>query len=202
MQLDSKAQLIIAAKQFLYRLGIKTMINVIGIEPQLIEVDSFDDVKSHLHENARDVFLIISEDVFPCFEKACCDEIVKVCPRCKTLFICENTPKDFNPRHCILNANNQIEILDKFQEFFFKQEEAEGQSRLEKTFLSERETDVLKAVALGYSNKEIADKLFISINTVITHRKNITEKLDIKSIAGLTVYAIMNNLIKPEDVNI
>ena len=67
--------------------------------------------------------------------------------------------------------------------------------------LSEREIDVLKAVALGLSNKEIAEKLFISINTVVTHRKNITEKLGIKTIAGLTVYALMNNFISPEEVN-
>lgn len=61
--------------------------------------------------------------------------------------------------------------------------------------LSNREKDVLKLVALGYSNKEIADQLFISIHTVISHRKNITEKLGIKSISGLTVYAIINKLI-------
>ncbi len=60
--------------------------------------------------------------------------------------------------------------------------------------LSTRETDVLKLVALGDSNKQIADKLFISIHTAITHRKNITQKLGIKTIAGLTLYAVLNNL--------
>ena len=45
------------------------------------------------------------------------------------------------------------------------------------------------------SNKEIADHLFISVNTVITHRRNIAKKLDIRSVAGLTIYAIANNLI-------
>ncbi|MDA3854290.1 MAG: LuxR C-terminal-related transcriptional regulator [Bacteroidales bacterium] len=66
--------------------------------------------------------------------------------------------------------------------------------------LTEREIEVLCKVAQGKANKEIADKLFISINTVITHRKNITEKLGIKTIAGLTVYAIMNGIINPEEV--
>lgn len=69
------------------------------------------------------------------------------------------------------------------------------------TELSDREQDVLKLVALGYANKEIADKLFISIHTVISHRKNITEKLGIKSISGLTVYAILNKLIDTENID-
>jgi DNA-binding CsgD family transcriptional regulator len=61
--------------------------------------------------------------------------------------------------------------------------------------LSAREIEVLRMVALGYSNKIIADKLFISIHTVITHRKNITFKLGIKSISGLTLYAALNNMV-------
>lgn len=61
--------------------------------------------------------------------------------------------------------------------------------------LSSRETDVLKLVALGQSNKQISEKLFISIHTVITHRKHITSKLGVKSISGLTLYAVINNLV-------
>ncbi|KOH46499.1 helix-turn-helix transcriptional regulator [Sunxiuqinia dokdonensis] len=67
--------------------------------------------------------------------------------------------------------------------------------------LTSREKEVIKLIALGLANKEIADKLFISIHTVISHRKNITEKLGIKSISGLTVYAIMNNLLDIQDIN-
>ena len=61
--------------------------------------------------------------------------------------------------------------------------------------LSERERDVLIQVVNGLSNKEIADVLCISTHTVITHRKNITRKLNIHSTAGLTIYAIVNKLI-------
>lgn len=61
--------------------------------------------------------------------------------------------------------------------------------------LSEREKDVLVQVVRGLSNKEIADVLCISTHTVITHRKNITRKLNIHSTAGLTIYAIVNKLV-------
>lgn len=61
--------------------------------------------------------------------------------------------------------------------------------------LSEREKEVIVCLAQGMANKEIADRLFISVNTVTTHRRNIARKLDIHSPAGLTVYAIVNNLL-------
>lgn len=61
--------------------------------------------------------------------------------------------------------------------------------------ISDREREILVLVAGGMTNKEIADRLNISIHTVIAHRKNISRKTGIKSVAGLTVYAMMNNLI-------
>ncbi|MGI6573271.1 MAG: response regulator transcription factor [Fermentimonas sp.] len=64
-----------------------------------------------------------------------------------------------------------------------------------KESLTERETEVLKLLAAGKSNKDIADELNISINTVITHRKNISQKTGIKSVSGLTIYAVVQNLI-------
>lgn len=66
--------------------------------------------------------------------------------------------------------------------------------------LSERETEILAAVAKGLTNKEIADMHNISIHTVISHRKNITRKTGIKTVSGLTVYALLNNLIEQSDV--
>lgn len=61
--------------------------------------------------------------------------------------------------------------------------------------LSAREKEILICVAKGMLNKEIADLYSISIYTVITHRKNITRKTGIRTVAGLTVYALLNNLI-------
>ena len=68
--------------------------------------------------------------------------------------------------------------------------------------LSEREKEIVVGVAQGMSNKEIADNLFISLNTVVTHRRNIARKLQIHSPAGLTIYAIVNNLVDISDVRL
>ncbi|MBQ4380305.1 MAG: helix-turn-helix transcriptional regulator [Bacteroidaceae bacterium] len=61
--------------------------------------------------------------------------------------------------------------------------------------ISEREKEIIVCLVQGLSNKEIANRLYISVNTVTTHRRNIIRKLQIHSLAGLTIYAIANNLI-------
>ncbi len=65
--------------------------------------------------------------------------------------------------------------------------------------LTSREIDILRQITLGLSNKEIADKLNISVHTVVSHRKNIICKTGIKSQAGLTIYAISNKIISLEN---
>lgn len=97
-----------------------------------------------------------------------------------------------------------INIYDSYQQIHRKMQSALEQE-LSNPYsdshdLSERERDVLILVARGKANKEIADELNISIHTVMSHRKNITHKTGIKSVAGLTVYALLNNLLDQADV--
>ena len=68
------------------------------------------------------------------------------------------------------------------------------------TELSAREQEIVVCVARGLSNKEIADKLCLSVNTVTTHRRNIARKLQIHSPSGLTIYAIVNKLVTLSEV--
>jgi regulator of cell morphogenesis and NO signaling len=67
--------------------------------------------------------------------------------------------------------------------------------------LSQRERDVLVCVVKGMTNKEIADTLCISIHTVLTHRRNIAKKLEIHSPAGLVIYAIVNGIVKVDEIS-
>ncbi len=77
-----------------------------------------------------------------------------------------------------------------------------GEEESDASTLSQREKEVLCCVVRGMTNKEIADKLFLSIHTVITHRRNIARKLQIHSPAGLTIYAIVNKLVDLSEVRL
>lgn len=82
------------------------------------------------------------------------------------------------------------------------EEDSNGQQLTENSqqVLSEREKEIIIGVVKGLTNKEIADKLFISIHTVLTHRRNIARKLEIHSPAGLVIYAIVNGIIGIDEI--
>ena len=69
---------------------------------------------------------------------------------------------------------------------------------LQQSILSDREIQVMSLIVQGYINKEIADRLHIGLATVITHRKNIMEKLGMKSVSALTIYAVTHGYV---DIN-
>jgi regulator of cell morphogenesis and NO signaling len=81
-------------------------------------------------------------------------------------------------------------------------EETMGEEAASQDNLSQREKEIIRCVVKGLSNKEIAEELFISIHTVITHRRNIARKLEIHSPTLLTVYAIVNKLVDISEVKI
>lgn len=89
---------------------------------------------------------------------------------------------------CLEDKSRQSDLSAKISSMIGKNQEGADA-------LGEREKDVIVALVQGMSNKEIAEHLCISVNTVITHRRNIARKLQIHSPAGLTIYAIVNNLI-------
>lgn len=107
----------------------------------------------------------------------------------KVLSILFTLQKDLE-NHTSIEDNILVPAVNKLESHFTPKSEGEE--------LSAREKEILVSVAKGMLNKEIADQYNISIYTVITHRKNITRKTGIKTVAGLTVYALLNNLI---DVN-
>ena len=79
-------------------------------------------------------------------------------------------------------------------QLLLKEIRPENSSLIIRQPLTKRETEVLRLLTQGLLNKEIADKLGISLHTVISHRKNIISKLGIKTVSGLTIYAMMHGI--------
>jgi len=93
--------------------------------------------------------------------------------------------------------DTQAQVVRKLRQAF----EQNGRSAQSESYeLSDREREILISIARGKTNKEIAEIHSISIHTVISHRKNISRKTGIKTIAGLTVYALLNNMIAESDM--
>lgn len=95
----------------------------------------------------------------------------------------------FDSTITITDKNEEVKTVIKNQ--LLKEEPEENSHQV----LSEREIEVLRLIVSGKSNKEIADILHLSIHTVITHRKNISQKTGIKTESGLTIYAVVKNIV-------
>ena len=192
-------EVFIAEPSFIIREGIKTMLSQAGLTYRVEETNAVEEklVKLLSRSKARLAF-INPEQIQDQFLINRTDNVFR-----QTLFI------------AITNAMVELDVFGRFDFVLdIKVSKAELMAQFdsimrragieprqdEMSGLSQRETDVLRFVALGMTNNEISEKLFISVHTVMTHRKNINRKLGIKSVPGLTVYAILNKLISAEQV--
>lgn len=119
-----------------------------------------------------------------------------ICIALVTTFIDKNFLRYF--REVIELSDNKQKVANKIFNLINNNDDSSSQN--DSVDLSNRETDVLVCVAKGMTNKDISDMLNISVHTVITHRKNIVKKTGIKSVSGLTVYALLNNLVEESEI--
>ena len=120
---------------------------------------------------------------------------------CEKDLVSHNQVEDYLFVPAVLQLEREVEI----QASTYKKVEKVSEKKGEKTpadDLSQREKEIITCVVKGMSNKEIAEHLFISIHTVITHRRNIARKLQIHSPTLLTVYAIVNKLVDISEVKV
>lgn len=189
---------LIASSSYLIRQGFSQLLKQVNVQLDIIEAESEDQL-NQLMEATRPGIVLLDPAIIGNIHQF-------IYERSKNKFpviagICENGESNETSvfDHCLFVYDEKKTLIEKLQKLTEIKEELNGSQSSE---LSDREIAILKKVALGYTNKEISDQLHISPHTVITHRKNITAKLGIKTISGLTVYALINNLINPEDVNI
>ncbi len=188
---------IIYDKSFLIRKGLVSVIDKVPNARLLNQVDNEEELIDSLLKQDADL-LIANETIFQNREII---NLIKSKPDLQIIII---TQKDSIRKEKNLEISEEIHVEETQKNILKKLNTVVGNktTKDKKTNplneISTRETDILKYIALGYSNKEIADKLFISTHTVVTHRKNLTRKLGIKTVPGLTIYAILNKII---DIN-
>ncbi|MEE4197497.1 MAG: response regulator transcription factor [Bacteroidales bacterium] len=188
---------IICDSSFLIRKGLAAIISKI---PSTRTIDSIDNEKEAIQQlkNTDADFIILNPALFQ--QNKMEDAFKRIC-KTRTIALVRNPDQDFNPSHfaeTICYEDTQSTILKKLNRLI-GQKEAHQNKHKKPEEISSREASIVKYIALGYTNKEIAEKLFISTHTVVTHRKNITRKLGIKTVPGLTIYAILNNIITIDD---
>lgn len=154
-------------------------------------------LNSHLEEKQPNIILIDEDAIQNDFDQNLFSQLNK---KARTgLIIRKDQPqKNIRGIDFMLKINaTKSEISPVFEKYFTDTTQSGNK---ETSLLSDREKEVLTMVAYGRTNQEIADKLFISRHTVISHRKNITAKLGIKTVSGLTVYAVLNKMIPRDQI--
>lgn len=191
-----KATFIIIEKSYLIRKGLISIIEKIPNTQVIQQFDNEDDLKTPA--NFESDFIIINPNLL---NTNTLNIIKKIAKNTQVISLSEKSivlTKELEWTTQIYLDDTQNSILKKLNTLIGNRETKNVKSEVPEE-ISKREIDILKNIALGYSNKEIADKLFISTHTVVTHRKNITRKLGIKTVPGLTIYAILNKIIDIND---
>jgi len=199
--MTSNLKIAIAEPSLLLRSGLETQLKrLTGFKVQLVEIITAESLFESLRMHKPDVLIIN-----PCFPGNFTPQLLKEesgCQEMKCLALLYNVIDPALTRH----YDEQISIFDGINEIKSKLEgllvsDISKDTETEDTqTLSTREKEIAVCVVKGMTNREIADQLFLSTHTVITHRRNIARKLQIHSASGLTVYAIVNKLIELEDI--
>ncbi|MBI5538501.1 MAG: helix-turn-helix transcriptional regulator [Bacteroidia bacterium] len=189
--LNNNINILLFFKSDIILKGLNSIVNNLGIEPILIRntEDFFD--YPHL---LGDILIILPQSLY--------DENISIIEKhfsnsanIKYLFLNVSSNNDNN-----ININDSSSIIEyKIKALISSFNDHSQSTGLHE--LTTREIEVLKLIAYGYTIKEIANKLIISSHTAISHRKNISEKTGIKTISGLTMYAVIKQIIAIQDIN-
>lgn len=198
---DNLLKVLIVEPSEIIRSGLSvTLRRISGYNIQPIEINSMENLEHVLELNKPDL-LIINPSFWGYVD------MTKVrgyyaADKLKIIAITSNSYSDMllSKYDEVISIYDKAEhIKDKLNKLFDDPDSKEEDSGDGET-LSSREKEILVLVVKGMTNKEIAQELFLSTHTIITHRRNIARKLEIHSTAGLTVYAIVNKLVELDDI--
>lgn len=201
MNNNASPKIVVAETSVILRSGLTAVLKRIpNLNVHPIEVSSLESLQNYIHMHPADIVII--NPTFggwfdlPAFKaeqhgKSGIKYIALVCS-----VIDNNVLKEYDEHFAMCD---DIDVIATKINHLLHTEEADEKDSEQET-LSQREKEIITCVVKGLTNKAIADKLFLSIHTVITHRRNIARKLQIHSPAGLTIYAIVNKLVELSDI--
>ena len=196
---DLSVKIAIAEPSVILRSGLAAALKRIqGIHIQVFEISSIDLLANYIRLHKPGVLIVNPAywgivDLHKLKEESGNKEL-----KCFAFLSCltdENILKQYDERISIYDSVDQLKVkLNKLFETPIEETTDDAE------ILSQREKEILTCVVKGQTNKEIAQSLFLSTHTVITHRRNIVRKLEIHSTAGLTIYAIVNKLVEIDEI--
>lgn len=203
MNNNTSLKIVVAETSVIIRSGLTAVLKRIpNLNVQPIEVASPETLQSYVQMHRADIIII--NPTFggwfdlPAFKaengRSGIKYIAMVCS-----VVDSNTLREYDENFAMCD---DIDVIaTKINHLLHTENESEEEEKdNEQETLSLREKEIITCVVKGMTNKAIADKLFLSIHTVITHRRNIARKLQIHSPAGLTIYAIVNKLVELSDI--
>ena len=211
MNNNTSLKIVIAETSVIIRSGLTAVLKRIpNLNAHPIEVSSPESLQNYIHMHPADIIII--NPTFggwfdlPAFKaehgKSGIKYIAMVCSVIDNNILKEYDEKKIPFMYRVHPEPDEERVRDliasKINHLLHTEEEEEKDS--EQETLSQREKEIITCVVKGMTNKAIADKLYLSIHTVITHRRNIARKLQIHSPAGLTIYAIVNKLVELSDI--
>ena len=192
----------IAEPAELMRIGLGTILKRFsGFQIQLVELAQGSAWKDSLRLHHPDILIV--NPIIPGYQDL---QQIKEETGCETMKCIALVAAPIEVTQ-LQHYDEQIHVYDssqtiryKLESLFHEEEDEEDKENEDENQLSSREKEIVICVVKGMTNREIADRLFLSTHTVVTHRRNITRKLQIHSPSGLTVYAIVNKLVTLNDI--
>ena len=196
--MSTNLKVAIAEPADIIRYGLEMMLKRLpGFRLQLVEIATANSLLDLLQLHKPD--LLIVNPLLPgsfglshIKEECGCEEMK--CVALQTTPVDPQTLEVYDERLSLYDSAE--EIARKLQRLTQKPDAEGAEGEEGQQLLSQREKEIVVCVVKGMTNREIADRLFLSTHTVITHRRNIARKLQIHSASGLTIYAIVNKLVE------